>query len=310
MLELPAGELTLEDLQETTTTLLTSGLPIDAINTVRKHVSSIKGGQLAELIAPAKHATLAVSDVFGDDLATIASGPTVPDPTTYAEALEVLGVRELRDRVPEPVVSHLEAGAEGEYDETPDGGRAAFDGAYADVVVDRTDALDAAQKAAAGMGYRTEVVTSELDGEASEVGRSIAERAGEVATEREPEELPACLLFAGETTVTVRGRGIGGRNQELALAASLELEDMLDGAQASVAVGAFATDGTDGPTRAAGAIVGPETALRARREGYEPETELENNNSFMVLEATGDLIVTGATRNNISDLICVLVGQR
>lgn len=307
VLELPAGQLSLEDLQETTATLLASGLDIESINTVRKHLSSLKGGRLAEMIAPARHATIAISDVVGDPLDAIASGPTVPDPTTYRDALDVLEGAELRDRVPLPVVEHLEAGALGEHDETPDADHEAFERGSAMVAADRTDAVDAAAKAAGGVGYEPEVVTTELDGEARDVGRAIAQRVLDRSTSDAEDAGPTCLLFTGETTVTIQGRGKGGRNQELALSAAIALDEAPGTLDRSAAVAAFATDGTDGPTRAAGAIVGPETAERAREEGYDLRLQLRKNNSFQVLFAAGDLIVTGPTRTNVNDLICVLL---
>jgi len=307
VLELPAGQLSLKDLQDTTATLLASGLDIEAMNTVRKHLSSLKGGQLAELIAPARHATILISDVVGDRLDAIASGPTVPDPTTYRDALDVLEGAELRDRVPLAVVEHLEAGALGEHDETPGEAHEAFERGSALVAADRTDAVDAAAKAARGVGFEPEVITTELDGEARDVGQAIAQRVLDRSTAEPADDEAACLLFAGETTVTIQGRGKGGRNQELALAAATALDEAPGTLERDVAMAAFATDGTDGPTRAAGAIVGPKTAERAREEGYDLRLQLRNNNSFQVLFAAGDLIVTGPTRTNVNDLICVFL---
>lgn len=307
VLELPAGELSLEEVRETTATLLASGLDIEAINTVRKHLSDIKGGRLAELIAPARHATIAVSDVVGDRLDAIASGPTVPDPTTYREALDVLEEADLEDRIPDPVVEHLRAGVREQVPETPKAGDAAFERSSATIVADRTDAVAAGEKAADGRGYNSDVVTTELDGEAREVGRDIAGRVFELLQSTEQTGPATCSLFAGETTVTVEGRGKGGRNQELALAAAIALDEAPGAIDRPVAIGAFATDGTDGPTRAAGAIVGPGTAERAREEGYELRLQLRKNNSFQVLFAAGDLLVTGPTRNNVNDVVCVLV---
>jgi len=307
LLAMPAGELALEDIRETTASLLASGLGIGAINTVRKHLSRIKGGRLAERIAPARMATLAISDVVGDALDAIASGPTVPDPTTYRDATEVFERADLADRVPGAVVEHLRAGAEGRYPETPGPGHRAFRGASAVIAASRADALEAGRKAAEGAEYETRVMTSELEGEAREVGRTIAEEAVRVSEGGASVAPPACLLYAGETTVTVRGEGKGGRCQELALAAAIALDEISEGFDRSIAIAAFATDGTDGPTRAAGAIVGPGTARRARDAGYEPRFQLRKNNSFQVLYSSGDLLVTGPTRNNVSDLICVLV---
>jgi hydroxypyruvate reductase len=248
-----------------------------------------------------------ISDVVGDRLDAIASGPTVPDPTTYRDALDVLEGAELRDRVPLAVVEHLEAGALGEHDETPGEAHEAFERGSALVAADRTDAVDAAAKAARGVGFEPEVITTELDGEARDVGQAIAQRVLDRSTAEPADDEAACLLFAGETTVTIQGRGKGGRNQELALAAATALDEAPGTLERDVAMAAFATDGTDGPTRAAGAIVGPKTAERAREEGYDLRLQLRNNNSFQVLFAAGDLIVTGPTRTNVNDLICVFL---
>jgi len=308
VLEMPAGRLTMEDIRQTTAALMAGGVSIDEINTVRKHLSAIKGGQLARTIAPARHLTVAVSDVVGDRPDVIASGPTVADPTTYAEAAAVVERPTIIDRIPSAVVDHLRAGRAGDYEETPDEHHPAFRDALFEIVADRRDAVEAASKAAVSVGYNPRTVTTELEGEAREVGREMARRALAIAQRGEPVPTPACLLFAGETTVTMRGRGQGGRNQELALSAAVALDEMEASLDRSVAVTAFATDGTDGPTRAAGAIVGPGTVARGVRAGFDARLELGNNNSHPFLEATGDLIVTGPTCNNVTDLICVLVG--
>ena len=308
LVELPAGSVTLEGIRRTTATLLASGVSIDDINTVRKHLSSIKGGRLAELISPARHVTIAVSDVVGNQIDAIASGPTVPDPTTYEEALAVIERAELTDRIPSPVINHLEFGRDGKFKETPDESHPAFDRAHAEIVADRTDAVDAASKAAVGAGYNPHLVTTEMEGEARDVGRGIARRVLDILENDEPVPPPACLMFAGETTVTVRGHGQGGRNQELALSAAVALDEAVMSIDRPVAIGAFATDGTDGPTQAAGAIVGVDTVERGRQAGMDARLELRNNNSFHFLDAAGDLIFTGPTCNNVNDIICVLVG--
>lgn len=307
VVEIPAGHLTMEEIRQTTAAMMASGISIDEINTVRKHLSAIKGGQLARAIAPARHLTVAVSDVVGNQPAVIASGPTVPDPTTYTDALAVIERPTLVDRIPTAVVDHLRAGRAGEVEETPDERHPAFRRASYEIVSDRTDAVDAASKAAVSAGYNPRVVTTEMEGEARDVGRDIARQALDIVRHDQPVPPPACLLFAGETTVTMRGRGQGGRNQELALAAAVTLEEM-ETFDRSVAIAAFATDGTDGPTPAAGAIVGPETVRRGERAGYDARLELGNNNSYHFLDGTGDLIVTGPTCNNVNDVICVLVG--
>jgi hydroxypyruvate reductase len=308
LLELPAGSLSLEHLRRTTAALMASGVTIDEMNTVRKHLSSIKGGQLAEIIAPARHVTIAVSDVVGNREDVIASGLTVPDPTSFQDALDIVERPTIVDRIPDAVLGHLRAGRDGTFDETPTADHPAFDGAVTRIVADRTDAADAASKAAVGAGYNPRVMTTDMEGEARDVGREIAREVLGILDDGEPVPAPACLVYAGETTVTVRGRGKGGRNQELALSAAVALEEAAMNIDRPVAVGAFATDGTDGPTTAAGAIVGPETVQRGRKAGRDARLELRNNNSFEFLEAADDLLFTGPTRNNVNDIICVLVG--
>lgn len=308
VVEIPAGRLALQDLREATATLLASGIPIEEINAIRKHLSAIKGGRLAEHVSPARHMTIVISDVVGDRIDLVASGPTVPDPTSYGDALEIVEREQLGDRLPFSVVDHLEAGAAGELDETLGADHPAFERGSARIVSSREDAIDAAEKAAVGAGYNPHVVTNELDGEARDVGREIARTVLELLETGEPVPRPACLLYAGETTVTVQGRGKGGRNQELALSAAVAMEEASTNIDAPVAIGAFATDGTDGPTTAAGAIVSTDTVERIRNAGFDARVELRDNNSNPVLEAAGDLIFTGPTCNNVNDMICVLVG--
>ncbi|MFB6375738.1 MAG: glycerate kinase, partial [Bradymonadaceae bacterium] len=272
------------------------------------HLSAIKGGQLARTIAPARHLTIAISDVVGDRPDVIASGPTVPDPTSFAEALAIVERPTIVDRIPDAVIDHLRAGRAGEVEETPDERHPAFEQPLFEIVADRRDAIEAASKAAVSAGYNPRVVTTELEGEARDIGRDLARRSLNICQRGEPVPPPACLLFAGETTVTMRGRGQGGRNQELALSAAVALDEMAEAIDRPIAIAAFATDGTDGPTRAAGAIVDPGTVVRGDRAGLDARLELGNNNSHPFLEASGDLIVTGPTCNNVTDLICVLVG--
>ena len=308
VVELPAGDLSLEEIRSATATLLASGVSIDAFNAIRKHFSAVKGGRLAQLIAPARQATIVVSDVVGNRLDAIASGPTVPDPTSFADALEVVEQANLAERLPAAVVDHLERGRDGEFEETPGAEDPALERSFVEIVADRNDAIDAASKAAVGAGYNPHVVSTDVEGEARDVGRDIARQVLEILDRGEPVPAPACLLFSGETTVTVRGHGQGGRNQELALSAAVALDEAVTSIDRPVAIGAFATDGTDGPTRSAGAIVGVDTVERGRQAGMDARLELRNNNSFHFLDAAGDLIFTGPTCNNVNDLVCVLVG--
>jgi glycerate 2-kinase len=287
LLESPAGRLRLEDLVATTRLLLAAGAEIGQLNTVRKHLSLVKGGRLAEAIGPARLRTLVLSDVVGNHLGVIASGPTVPDPTTYADALEVLDGFGLRERVPEAVLAHLRAGVAGQIPETPKGDR----GLPVQQIVLVGDAAAAAQGAlrrATEEGLRARIVTTELQGEARECAAWCLSQAGP------PGEL---LIFAGETTVTVRGPGAGGRNQEAALAAALELEG-----SRGVMFAALGTDGIDGPTDAAGGLVDGRTVAEGARQGLDARDHLDRNDSYPYLRAVGDQLTTGPTGTNVGDL--------
>lgn len=301
LLPLVAEGLTLEDEVRTTDLLLRSGATIVEVNAVRKHLSAVKGGWLARIAAPATVVALVLSDVPGGRLDAVASGPLAPDPTTYHDALTVLRRYGLGERVPERVRRHLERGAAGEIPETPKPGDPAFQRVQTVVVGSVAQAADAATERAQALGYHTLVLTTDLEGEAREVGRVVAALAREEARADRPVLRPACLVLGGETTVRVRGSGRGGRNQELALSAALGLV----GAQ-NVLVVSFATDGTDGPTDAAGGVADGTTAERARLIGYDLRRSLEENDAYPCLDAVGDLLRTGPTRTNVNDLVLVL----
>jgi hydroxypyruvate reductase len=284
--------ISLEDAQRTFRLLLHSGADIRAVNTVRRHLSRIGGGQLARAAAPAHVLTLVISDVVGDDLATIASGPTVPDPTTFADALAVLH----RSRIPLPdrVWDHLRRGADDERETT----QAAVPNARTVLVGSNGDALVAARAEAERRGYAVRLHPEPLTGEAREVGRRLAREALSLDVDR-----PTCLLWGGETTVTVTGDGRGGRNQEVALAAALEL----DGASRDVLLLSGGTDGIDGPTDAAGAWATPQTDLRARSLGLDPHDHLARNDAHPLFDALGQLLRTGPTHTNVMDVQIALV---
>jgi glycerate 2-kinase len=290
----PAPPITLAEKQEVTRLLLAAGATIGELNAVRKHLSRFKGGQLARAAAPASVLTLALSDVIGDPLDVIASGPTAPDPTTFADARDVLARRGLVGRVPASVTARLEAGLRGEIEETPKPGDRLF-GRVTNVVIGNNALVaDAAVAAASRLGYRPHLATRELQGEAREVARELVARARGL-------EPPACLIAAGETTVTVKGKGRGGRCQEFALAAALELAP----ADRMTVLGA-GTDGSDGPTDAAGAIVDADSVARGTRAGGDARRAMEDNDAYRFLTASGDLIVSGPTRTNLLDLYLVL----
>ena len=290
--------VTLADAQQTFRLLLESGADIHQINTVRKHLSRIGGGRLARAAAPADVLALVISDVVGDDLSVIASGPTVPDPTTFAEAIAVLRRYDLWHRVPDSVRVRLEAGVTDPSLETPKPADPRFARVVTRLIGTNRRALEAAADEARQRGYSVRIVTDRLTGEAREVGPRLVTALRDVREDR-----PVCLLWGGETTVTVRGNGRGGRNQELALAAALAMEDW----DAGAVLLSGGTDGRDGPTDAAGAWATPGTAPRARACGMDPRAYLDNNDAYTFFEALEQLLFTGPTHTNVMD---VQVGLR
>jgi hydroxypyruvate reductase len=293
----PAPPITLEEKQVVTRLLLAAGATIGELNAVRKHLSLVKGGQLARAVAPARLLVLALSDVIGDPLDVIASGMTAPDPTTFADAIRAITQRGVADRMPSSVRARLEAGRRGEIEETPKPGDPIFGRVTNLVIGNNALIVEAAAVAATAQGYRAHVLTRDLQGEARHVGRDLVTRGRRLAP-------PAALIAGGETTVTVVGDGRGGRCQELALAAALTMR-----ATDEVTVLAAGTDGTDGPTDAAGAIVDGGTVARARAAGLDAERALARNDSYPLLAASGDLVRSGPTNTNLLDLYVVLHGN-
>ncbi len=302
LLTLPAPPVTLTDLIETNRLLLLSGARIQEINTVRKHLSQLKGGQLAKRAFPAQVVSIILSDVPGDPVDMIASGPTVPDPTTFADAVAILDRYQLWKRVPAAVRERLTAGVEGGLPETPKPGDPAFAQARCVIAGSGTIAAEAAQREGERLGYNTLLLTTTLEGEAREVGKVFAATARELVASGRPISLPALILAAGETTVTVRGAGKGGRNQELALAAALGISGI-----PGVVIASLGTDGRDGPTDAAGGIVDGDTIGRMHAGGVDPWDALARNDSYAALGAVDALIRTGPTGTNVADLVAVLV---
>ena len=291
----PAAGISLADLAQINSALLRSGADIHAMNTVRKHCSRIKGGHLAAAACPASVLTLAISDVPGDDESVIASGPTVGDPTTYADAQRVLQEYRLWHAAPASIKAHLCAGLQGAAEETPKPGAAVLQGTHFQLIGSNSDALRAAALHAAHLGYEP-AVRFEVAGEARMVGRALAE-----SILRQPPR--TCLLWGGETTVTVTGSGVGGRNHEVALAAAIALEQSERGA----VVFSGGTDGMDGPTGAAGAWATPRTAERAQALGMNPSRALAENDSFALLDVVGMSLTTGPTHTNVMDVMVALV---
>lgn len=296
---LPPEGVALEEVRTVTASLLASGATIDEMNSVRKHLDELKGGGLARLASPARVEALVLSDVPGDRLDVIASGPVSPDPTTFADAIDVLRRRSLWSDLPHGVRRHLRAGLDGKVAETPGEGDPCFERVSARIVGSGSTAARAAAREAERRGYDVRLGRESIRGEARDVGRTLA-REALAAVER-----PTAWIHAGETTVTVRGGGTGGRNQEVALAAALALE----GTRGRVVLSA-GTDGVDGPTDAAGAVADGGAVGRGRAGGVEAERALRDNDSHHFFDVAGGLVRTGPTGTNVADLMVGLAVDR
>lgn len=294
--------LQFQDKQDTTRLLLECGASIDEINTIRKHLSRSKGGMLTRTAYPATVISFSLSDVIGDRLDVIASGPTVPDSTTFQDCLTLFDKYGLNDKVPIPVYELLKRGASGLEPETPKTGDPVFDHIQNVIVGSNLAALAAAAQEAEALGYRTVILTSRVQGEAREVARVMAAVGQEVAESSHPVAPPACILAGGEPTVTICGSGKGGRNQELVLAAAIDLSG-----SDRVAIMSAGTDGTDGPTDAAGAYADGSTVKDALAKGIKAREFLKRNDSYNFFEPLGLLLKTGPTRTNVMDMICLIV---
>jgi len=297
----PSEGVGLEEVRELTGMLLRSGATINELNAVRKHLSSFKGGQLAERAYPATVVSLILSDVVGDPLDTIASGPTAPDGSTFGDAVEVLRRYGLWKRAAASIRRRLEDGVRGRIGETPKPGDRTFDKVFNVVVGSNLVAARAAVERAAALGYNALLLSTRVEGEARHVGTVYAGIAKEAAASGHPVPVPAAVIIGGETTVTVRGSGRGGRNQELALSAAMRMEGL------DAVVAALATDGIDGPTEAAGAMADGWTMRRARAIGLNPVESLRDNDSYSFFSRLGDTILTGPTGTNVNDLALILV---
>ena len=301
LMALPADGIALEDKQETVRRLLRGGATIDELNTVRKHLSGIKGGRLAAA-AGAPVVTLVISDVVGDDLSVIGSGPTMPDPSTFTDALAVLDARGGRAAYPGGVVALLERGRRGDVPETLKPADPRITRSVARIIGGRMTAVEGAAAAARSRGYDVHVIDRPIVGEAREAARAFAD---EVRAVRARVTSPACVIGAGETTVHVKGGGVGGRNQEFALA----LVAGPEGPALPGAFGSIGTDGIDGPTDAAGAIVDATTAERAAALGLDPRRFLDDNDSYHFFSALDDLLRTGPTGTNVGDVQVALITE-
>jgi hydroxypyruvate reductase len=302
LLTAPASNISLQDLQTLTRALLACGAKIDEINIVRKHLDTVKGGGLARWASPAHILTLILSDVIGDRLDSIASGPTCPDPSTYTDAWEIIQRYNLVQQTPQAILSHLKGGQKGESQETPKPGEMLFQHVHNVIVGNIGQAAEAAIAQARVEGFNTLLLTTCLQGEARQVGKVLAAIARQIVATGQPIPPPACIVAGGETTVTLHSAGKGGRNQECVLAAALEITG-----QKNTAIIALATDGGDGPTDAAGAVATGETINRARQLGLDPLDHLARNDSYHFFQPLDDLIKTGPTLTNVNDLLFIVV---
>ncbi|MDY6880029.1 MAG: glycerate kinase [Thermodesulfobacteriota bacterium] len=302
LLPMPVPEVTLEEKQKTTQVLLECGATIHEINAVRKHISSVKGGRLAQAVYPATLVSLILSDVIGDDLDVIASGQTAPDSSTFQDCLTIFDRYDIRNKLPESVLQYIVKGVEGSKPETPKPGDPIFEKTRNLIIGNNLQCVLAAQKTAQDLGYNTLVLSTLIEGETKEVAKVHAAIAKEISKSGMPVQRPACVLSGGETTVKIRGGGLGGRNQEFALAFGLEIAGW-DGIVA-LSIG---TDGTDGPTDAAGAITDGTMLTRAAELGLDPRLFLSDNDSYHFFEPLGDLVRTGPTKTNVMDLRLVLI---
>ena len=303
LLVAPKENVSLDDKQAVTDLLLKAGASINELNTVRKHISGVKGGRLAELAYPARVISFILSDVIGDNLDVIASGPTSPDGTTYQMALEVVKKYRLTDRLPKTVMDILCGGVDGRIADTPKEGDSIFAHVENIIVGSNRRAALAAEERAKKLGFNATILSTELQGEAHDVARWLAKKALEAKKSLERKGArKLCLISGGETTVTVRGDGKGGRNTELALAFALEI----DGIQGTTLLSA-GTDGTDGPTDAAGAIVNGDTIQKARSLSLDPVAYLKNNDSYNFFSKIGEFLITGPTGTNVMDLQIILI---
>ena len=302
LLPLPVGGISLKEKQDTTKALLRCGAPIHEINSIRKHLSQIKGGGLARVVYPATLVSLIISDVIGNELGVIASGPTVADTSTFFECRKILERYHLLSSIPRAVRSHILKGAREKIQETPKPGSAIFKKTINQIIGSNIQCLEAAEKKAKEMGYNTLLLSSFVQGETREVAKMQAAILKEVITSGQPIPRPACVISGGETTVTIHGKGKGGRNQEFALACGIEIAGLK-----GTAVFSAGTDGTDGPTDAAGAYADWKMAGRAKKLGLDPYRYLDNNDSFHFFEQLNDLIITGPTKTNVMDLMLLLI---
>lgn len=304
LLAAPAEGIAFHEKQQLTQVLLDCGATIHEMNTIRKHLSKVKGGGLAKTVFPATLVNLVLSDVVGDDLDSIASGPCVADSTTFDDCRHILEKYAISDKVPGNILEFIEAGCRGEVPETPKAGVEIFEKASNVIIGCNYDALLAAKQRGEALGYNTLLLSSMIEGETRDVAALHMAIAKEIVSHAQPLAQPACILSGGETTVTIKGGGKGGRSQEFVLACLSHLPRVED-----IVVLCAGTDGTDGPTDAAGAMVDSTTRKRAEEGGLAPNKYLANNDSYNFFAPLGDLYKTGPTNTNVMDLRIILIGN-
>ena len=304
LLPLPVPGITLEEKGEVTRLLLECGATINEMNALRKHISQVKGGGLARAAAPSTLITLILSDVIGDPIDTIASGPTVADETTFKDVEDILNKYDLIPRIPLSIKKQIEEGLSGAVLDTPKAGDEIFDKTYNTIIGSNISAVMAARGRAEELGFKTLFLSSFIEGETKDVARVHTAVAKEVLSSGNPLSPPCCIISGGETTVTIRGKGKGGRNQEFVLAAAMDIGYLKD-----VVILSAGTDGTDGPTDAAGALCDNTTVHRADKIGLSAADYLKNNDSYNFFDRLGDLLITGPTNTNVMDLRLVMVGN-
>lgn len=303
LLPAPAPPVTLAEKQAITKLLLECGANIHEINAVRKHISTIKGGQLSRRAFPATVIALLLSDVIGDDLDVIASGPTAPDASTFGRARDILAKYRIEAAAPASVRERIERGIAGEIPETPKSGDPSLSRTQNVVVGSNILAVNAAAAKARELGFRTLVLSTFIEGETRDVARMHAAIARQARLYGQPARAPACIISGGETTVTIRGNGKGGRNQEFALAAAIDMAGL-----ENVLILSGGTDGNDGPTDAAGAMADGQTCDRGAKLGLDARKYLANNDAYNFFQPLGDLLITGPTNTNVMDVRLILVG--
>ncbi|MDP8003104.1 MAG: glycerate kinase [Caldisphaera sp.] len=307
LVEKPLEGITLDDIIELNKTLLNSGLNISEINTIRKHVSQIKGGRLAEYAYPSNIYGFYASDVPGDSIDQIASGPTVPDPTTFEDALKIINNNNLKDVIPKNIIKILYEGVKGSIKDTPKPGDIKLKKANNKIIATNEKILKAVSAKLKKKGYKTIILTSRLEGESREVGYALASITLDVINKNIPVKPPLALILGGETSVTVKGNGKGGRNLELALAWGIKINYWQIPKEKNASLLAFATDGIDGPTDCAGAIISSQDLDRIKELGVNAVKELNNNNSYYVLDRINALIKTGQTGSNLNNIIVIAI---